>query len=642
MPTLHALLVGINAYPNPNHVLRGCVNDVQHLHKYLEAYCRSMGYTYRPLLLTDVKATRQAVIDGFEHFQAAEASDCCLFHFSGHGARSAAPEAFWGLEPDHQLESMVCWDSRRPGGHDLMDKELSYLIWQASQGKDLPFITIMDCCHSGDMRNATEYKHDLKLDVLGVRALRDAGSALPAEQFLGIEHYKKTNNGQLTPPLGRRVHLAAARNVEYAKELIAGGEPRGIFTYCLIEALEATGPLVTYADLLNRVNLRLNNVVKEQSAQLGATFTEDRNLGFLFSQSDAEHPAYLVSWDKAMDSWTVNAGALHGIPEGDAGSRTILELKDNKHLVQVENVLPNRSKVSGMEGYDAKRSYVATIKRRAIPKLTLAFSRGSDPKGVTLLSDLIRKQSCDLFQLRDQMAGNGYLIHAGNDEYFLTRTHDDSSLFEPENGFNEASASAFLKKLEKVANWQQVLELQNQDTGIRDSEIYIQLFRLTEARREEAMDNDVPVEPVDWEAGPAIFSYFQKDGEFLKPALQLKLRNTGHRTLWVSLLYLGNDFSMTNALLPKQGLGPGEEVWASDVVDGYAYRTIPLQIEADKLAAIDEYLKVFICTEELNTDMYLQKGLAADTDAHRTIGFRQQPKEKDWATKTVGVRVERE
>ena len=79
MPTLHALRIGIGNYPNPRHVLRGCVNDMQHLNRYLESYCESMGIKYRPLVLADSAATRQAIIEGFEHFKAADAMDCVSF-----------------------------------------------------------------------------------------------------------------------------------------------------------------------------------------------------------------------------------------------------------------------------------------------------------------------------------------------------------------------------------------------------------------------------------------------------------------------------------------------------------------------------------------------------------------------------------
>lgn len=637
MPALYALLAGINAYPNPNQVLKGCLNDLKHLHAYLEAYCSTMGYTYRPLLLRDADATRQAIIDGFGHFQAAEKEDLCLFHFSGHGSRCPAPEAFWDSEPDRQLESIVCWDSRLPGGHDLMDKELSYLVWQASLKTELPFITIMDCCHSGDMRGTTEKKHDLQLEVVGVRALREAGNGLSGEQFLGIEHYKKTGGGQLSPPLGRRVHLGAARNTEYAKEVIAGGQSRGVFTYCLIEALEATGSLVLYTELLSKVNLRINNVVKEQSAQLGATFTEDRNLGFLFSRTSADRPSRLVAWDKALGSWIVNAGALHGICHDTRYPATI-ELLDDGHIITVESVLPNRSKVSGMDGYDNRRSYMAAVKHWAIPRLELAFAAGCDPEGVSLLSGQIQLKAADQLHLRDHIEGKGYLVHARNGEYFLSRTHDDSPLFQREKGFNEAAAAAFVRKLSKVADWQQTLELYNPDTLIRPTEIETDLYRITEPGNDT---DDAPVEKTDWQAGAVVYRYADPN---LKPAFQLKLRNTGRRALWVGMLYLGSDFSMTNQLLPKVMLAPGEECYAQEIYKGFAYRTIPLRIEADQLSqgisTVDEYIKILISTEELHTDFYFREGLATDTGSTRLAGRKEELQGQDWATKTIWIRVE--
>lgn len=633
MPTLHALLVGINHYPDPRHTLRGCVNDVQHLHKYLEAYCSSMGFVYRPLILTDTAATRQGVIDGFGYFQAAAASDCCLFHFSGHGSRSLAPEAFWELEPDHSLESIVCWDSRESGGHDLMDKELSYLIWRAGEGTDLPFVTVMDCCHSGRMKDAKEE------EIFGVRTLHDMGDPLPAEQFLGIGYYKKTSGGQLSPPLGRRIHLAAARDTELAKEVNAGGQPRGIFTYCLIEALNAVGPIISYADLLNRVNLRIRNAVADQSAQLDATFTEDRNRGFLFSRVDAERPAYLIAWDKKMNAWMLNAGALHGIPAVDTDARTELELSDEGHIVTIEKVLPNCSRVSGMDGYDTKRAYAAEMRRRAKPKLALAFAPGSDPEGVSILLDYNQRHSSGMFEFSDTIWKNDFLVHAREGAYFLSRSHDFTPLFQRTTGYTEASAADFLKKLDKVANWQQLLDLNNPGTNIGYSEIEIELYRVTEPGNET---DDAPVERVDWQAGPAVYTYTNAT---IKPAFQLKLRNTGHRPIWVSMLYLGNDFSITNQLLPKVLLGSGQEMWVQEIFKGQTYRTIPLRIDEifhrQGITAVDEYMKILHSTEELNTDMYYQKGLTADVESTRLAGRGDAITGSDWAAKTVWVRVEK-
>lgn len=636
MPSLYALLVAINNYPDPRHTLRGCVNDMLQMQQYLKDYCEQAGIVFLPLVLTDEAATRQGVINGFDHYQSAETSDCCLFYFAGHGSRCPAPEAFWGLEADDLLESIVCWDSRKPGCNDLMDKELSYLIWRATQGKDAPFLTIMDCCHSGRMRDAKE-------EEIGLRTLRESYDTLPAAQFTGIEYYKKMTDGQLRPPLGRRVHLAAARDTETAKEVNAGGQPHGIFTYCLIEALNATGPLISYADLMNRVNLRIRNAVADQSAQLDATFTEDRNRGFLFSQLDALRPSYLVAWDKELNSWMINAGALHGIPEGDSESRTLLELTSNGHQVSIEHVLPNRSKVSGMEGYDSRRSYAATIKRRAIPKLDLAFAPGSDPEGINLLRSLIADQASDLFRLQEEIIGSAFLIHAKDNTYFLSRTHHAEPLFQRVPGYNIEGADFFVKQLDKVANWQQVLDLQHPGTGIRDSEIGIELYRVTEPGNEE---DTAPVEVIDWQATLSLFSYIFDKGQWHRPAFQLKICNNGLRPLWVGLLYLGSDFSIDNQLLTKEMLAPGQEVWAQEIFNGYAYRTISLHIQDNQLRKginrIDEYLKLFISTEELNTDVYCQKGLDANRTKMPNLVFkRRQPVERDWATKVMWFRVER-
>ncbi|MFN0215055.1 MAG: caspase family protein [Saprospiraceae bacterium] len=635
MPTLHTLLVSIDQYPNPRHFLQGCVNDGMHLHQYLENYCEKMGFTFSPKVLIDQDATRQAIIAGFDHFQEATTEDCCLFFYSGHGSRSAAPEVFLGIEHDHSLESIVCYDSRTPGGHDLMDKELSYLIWQASADKDLPFITIMDCCHSGRMRDIDE-------EILGSRNLRDVGPALPMEHFLGIEHYQKTKAGQLSPPLGRRVHLAAARDTELAKEVTAGGQPRGVFTYCLIEALNANGPLISYADLLNRVNLRVNNAVRDQSAQLDATHTEDRNLGFLFSLVDSERPSYLVSWDKVL-GWVLNVGALHGISAGSAQSSTLLEIKENGHQVVVESVLPDRSKVNGMDGFDTKRSFVVSILQMAGPKLGVAFAPGSDPQGLELLSSLMERQNSPQVQIQDSATEADYIIHAQNGAFFLSRENDPRPLFQAVQGFDETASKTFLRKLEKVANWHQLLTLSNPETSIREGEINLELFQMKEARKEQEMDNDVPLTLVDWQANPVVFSYFQQD---MKPAFQLKMSNTGSRPLWVSMVYLGSDFSIKNQLLPKVLLDAGQELWAQEVLkNGQSFRTIPLQIEETQISqgitSVDEYMKVIISTEELNSDFYNQEGLLRDAEAGTTrlAGRGDMPEEKDWATKTIWLRI---
>ena len=633
MPALHALLVAINHYPNPKHELQGCVNDMEHLRRYLESYCSSMGYTFRPRVLTDEAATRVGVIEGFDHYSGAAQDDCCLFYFSGHGSRCAAPAAFHHLEADHQLESIVLHDSRTPGGRDLMDKELSFLIWRASQGIDLPFVTIMDCCHSGRMRDIND-----TAEVLGSRTVRDIGDAPLLEEFLGVEHYKRTDAGELSPPLGRRVHLAAALDTELAKEIKVGDQPRGVFTHCLLEALENGGPLVSYANLLNRVNLRIRNAVREQSAQLEAAVAEDKNRGFLFSRIDAERPAWLVAWDKATNTWMLNAGAVHGIPANQGESKTLLKLADDDRIVTVEHVAPTQSAVSGMKGGDTRRAYIAYLDQLATPKMRLAFAPGSDPDGVEHLRSAILRRTTNQYALEEGSTGAGYLVHAREGAYFLSRTHNEQPLFERVGWYSPESALTFLKKLDAVATWQQLLEWSNPGATIRESEITLYLHRVTDPGNYE---DNARVEEVDWQSGPAVFPYTRAGNEDFEPAFQLKIKNSGSRKLWVSLLYLSSDFGITNALIPKLLLEPGQEAWALDKAEDYEYRTIPLRIDDERLSSVDEFFKLLICTDELNTDTYNQEGLKPDQLPHRALGLRERPRQRDWTEKVVGVRVVR-
>lgn len=640
MPSVYALLTAIDKYPNPRHVLDGCVNDLRHFQTYLETHCENTGLTLNVQVLTDEQVTRDALIAGFTHFQAAQAGDQCLFFYGGHGSRSKAPEAFWHLESDHQLDSLVCWDSRSEGGRDLMDKELSWLIWQAVKDKDIPFVSITDCCHSGILR-------DPEKKLVRKRDIKKVGSESTLEQYLGYTDYHKSARGELSPPRGRRIHLGAARDVETAKEASIGGIPRGAFTYCLVETLYESGSFLSYESLLGQVNLRVRRMVSEQSPQLESTEPEDKKLGFLSLIEASERAPYAIIRDKNdPHTWWLNAGAIHGISVGEPGNRTLLTLLEDQHVVEVTAVEPALSKVKGMDNYDPLRTYAAVMSRRAIPPYTLGIAPGSDPVGIAVVEAQLQKTKANLFNLTRDKPGD-FLLHAEDGALFLSRPHEYAPLFKRVPGYDEAAAIYFLQKLESVAAWRQVLDLHNPDTRIRDEEITLDLQRVTEAGNDH---NDAPSEQVDWRVRPVQFPYLPKDGQWHQPGFKLKIKNTGYRTLWVSLLFLGDDFGISNVLLPKQALKPGEEASATDVVNGYPYFVIPLRLAQQHLPngihAIEECLKVMISTEEFNTDLFNQKGLPPDEgqplQPMRDVGRIKEVETKDWRTLEIWVRIEKD
>src|SRR5579883_2425573 len=152
---IYALLVGIDTYHSPVRSLQGCVNDITAIETYLRQRIATdkkwelVENSVVPWKLTNDLATRQAIIDGFlQHLCKADSEDVVLFYYSGHGSYETAPEVFRNQERDGKIETLVCYDSRTPGGRDLADKELSYLIEQVA--KNNPHILIiLDSCHSG-------------------------------------------------------------------------------------------------------------------------------------------------------------------------------------------------------------------------------------------------------------------------------------------------------------------------------------------------------------------------------------------------------------------------------------------------------------------------------------------------------------
>ena len=139
-PRLFVLLVGVDRYDPavPVPTLRGCAADAQALQEFLVR--RLDVPPERIVLLVNEQATRAAVVAAWQqHLLAqAQAHDQILFCFSGHGSQAPAlgPD-----EPNALDETLVVYDSRTPGGCDILDKELAYLIAAAeSAGRRSP------CC----------------------------------------------------------------------------------------------------------------------------------------------------------------------------------------------------------------------------------------------------------------------------------------------------------------------------------------------------------------------------------------------------------------------------------------------------------------------------------------------------------------
>lgn len=140
-----ALLVGINAYPNEQDRLEGCVNDVFLMSSVLQE-CGFPPDSIRVCL--DDRATAAGICERLKWLlDDPRPGDERVFFYSGHGA--TIPEYGENFEPDRKTETLVPHDFDWSQKTAIVDDQIFDLYSQLPYGTR--FAMILDCCHSGGM-----------------------------------------------------------------------------------------------------------------------------------------------------------------------------------------------------------------------------------------------------------------------------------------------------------------------------------------------------------------------------------------------------------------------------------------------------------------------------------------------------------
>jgi len=619
-PHLYALMIGIDDYPIESHRLRGCKNDQNAIKSYFE---KEFPKTRRHIkTLFDKKATRKNIIAGFSHFKKAKAGDICVLTFSGHGSQVTAPVEFHHLESDKMNESIVCYDSRTDGGRDLMDKELAWLLWKVSHKKEVHFLVIMDCCHSGANTRNAEYT---------VRMANAQEASIPAKEYLGFKDYIKTkvgNTASYIVPRGNHVHLAGAKSDELAKELLVDNKVRGVFTFSLLEVLNQSGGQLSYTQLINQVRLKVFNRVEKQSPQV-----EGADQNQLFLGGNIQPLKLQVGYNGLTQKWQLNAGQLHGMTKGRNSNPTLIELENGKQTT-VTKVLPTISELKDFKPDDYLQTFNAQVLQMPIEQLKLAFTKESTKKEIDQLKSVFTTEEGKVLSIVRKKSQAQYYINANKNGFQLLKRGETMPLFRTVKSKNKNNAIDFWNKVEKVAKSVRYLELSNPSSQIKDTDITIELRKITEANN---YDDDAPSKKVKNLNQVISLEYLSDGEEWHAPAFQAKLTNKSKRKLWVSVLFFSKDSGITNELLPKHELKPRSSVWLRQIEDNIPYRTIPLILEDSYfqhgIHEIKETLKVIISSEEFDTQFMCQEGL--EQELKRKIGGRRSAFTTDWATKEI-------
>jgi hypothetical protein len=619
---VYALLVGVNDYAPPIAPLDGCLNDVDLFHAYLRRQVDAAALAVAVLKNGD--ATRANVIEGFRsHLGQARSGDVALFQFCGHGARWASSAAFRGLSPDGKDEGLVCYDSRRPGGYDLADKELAVLIAETA-GNEAHTVVLFDCCHSGSGTRGIDAARGVK-----PRLTHEVTTERPLESYLDGHYARLRDAGaSLFVPRARHILLAACERGQLAQE--APGH--GVFTGALLDVLEKAGGDLSYADLFVRCRAAVRAHAFDQDPQFEAYDRFDAGAGFLRPTTRAARGRYLAYCDLGV--WTVECGAINGVPletetpvalalypEGDPATQA--------GTARALQVGPHRSEIA--LDFDSPESarYIAEITSLPAAPLPVAFA-GDDTTRSAVQGALTQRGVPVMLVGADAAAG--YALKTDGERLVLTAVGRGQEIgFVNVAGTSPAQAVAALAPaVKQVAQWERRLKLQNHRTAMDRTKLELVFVEWPDGDEERVHD-----------APDVVLSFTKKAGRWRRIRGRFSVRNRAEQTLAVTLVYFSEAYGIH--IVGNELVAPGDAwttVWGDDPRDDFFL--------ADGVAQSLERFKLVVATEKVDDFLLAQPELELGEEygVTRTGDVDQPPRKvayaNEWFTKDVHIRVMRE
>ncbi len=251
-------------------------------------------------------------------------------------------------------------------------------------------------------------------------------------------------------------------------------------------------------------------------------------------------------------------------------------------------------------------------------KILVAFADENDLDGEIVLTGVLNDFNPRDFILTEDVTVARFFIHVKQDFFILSKKNiplqDITEIpeeFEKVEGNNMEAAEAFVFSVERVAKWTKTLELKGQLKSVDALQLEIQLYRSLEPGVFDK--NDVEVEFVETRNQVVAFEYEKINGAWELPGFSLYLRNKGDKRLFVSVLYLGSDFSIRDELLETMELKPNERISASTNFRGGQYDVIPLRTNIDPNVEgplfETDYIKIIASAEPFDTKVFNQEGL---------------------------------
>jgi pimeloyl-ACP methyl ester carboxylesterase len=628
---VYALLVGIDRYQPPVPPLSGCVADIEAMHTFLHE--RIPEENRRIKILKNDAATYAAVADAFlSHLSQAGQDDVALFYYSGHGSQAPTAPEFWDLEPDRLDETLVCYDSRMPGKYDLADKEMSKLIAELAK-KEPHIVVLLDSCHSGSATRNSE--------SIGVRRVPTDDRQRPPQSYLvtpaeleslgSSRSVTDAKSGWLRLPRGKHIVLSACQSDEEAKEIPFGDQTHGVFSYFFLQALQGTTASWTYRDLFARVNALVRATVARQSPLIEATDFQDLDRPFL-GGAVRPHPAYFTVRHEKEVGWTLDGGAIHGIPRPAGEETTDLTVfpaqtdsfEQRSSAIghaRVTKVEPTRCQVALVfetgQQPDPGATYKAVV--TALPLPALGVRMEGDAGDLALVRAELRRAGPTggaSLLVREVDKGTELKLIAQGGAYRIIRAGDDRPLYAVVEGGKRAERPATaVAYLEHIARWIRMATLANPVARLAPDAVRVEVF---------LVDREGQTKPIDAAVGGAglRLDYEYWDGEWHEPQIKIKLTNNTNRRLYCMLFDLTDRFKVTAALLPGGGVWldqtPKNEAWAfnGDPIPV----SLPDELWQQGMTEYKDMIKLIAATEECNATLFEQDNLELRYESRSTRG----------------------
>lgn len=619
MRKIHALLVGINAYPpGTAPPLTGCVNDIAAAERLLRDRTRGEAVVHT---LRDAEATTAAVEEAVRRrLGGAGPGDTVLFWFSGHGTHTRATGDDLLIEATGRNQAIVCADGPLP------DKRLGALLDSLASG-GAHVAAVLDCCFAGGATRDTPAADTGTARFVAPRAEWGPGASAGAGEALG-----GSRDAWVEPVVagGRHVLLAASRLDQVSYEDHYDGQRHGTFTHALLGAVRDAGPEVTYRELLSAADARVQRSRRGQQPVLYPDAPGGvADLPFLGGTVGLGPSPYLLR--HGVDGWEVNCGASHGLREG-AGARhtefTVLptgapvlfgdveqdpQEAPSRRVVAARTVEVARTLVTPVEpvGWspDPSRVHPVTLSALALPPATVSVERigsggrtdigagveGGGP-GSYAVSPLRR--------VADPAAGGDlhFRVAVGDGSAHVLRRDGTpfvepltlAEAIDPRTGVGtdtDLDRRRLVTCLSHLTRWHRIRDLSARPSPL-DGLVRVEVRALGGA------GDSAPLVPDG--RGEISCAYTRGPDGPEPPLLSIRLHNRApDRPLWCLLLALTDSYESHALLYPGHFIAPGGYGHA---LDGDPVRfALPASRPAVPGAEARDWLKLIVAEQELNT-----------------------------------------